>query len=71
MPAQRGAALDAAACDPGLDVAAGQGPAAAAVIVGLVGVQIARALARSVPGLPDRWHGIDHLLQHHAVVLVG
>ena len=38
VPSQPGAALDAAAGDAGLDAAAGQGPAAAAMIVGLVDV---------------------------------
>jgi hypothetical protein len=45
VPPELGAALDPAPRDPGLDAAAGQSPAAAAVIVGLVGVQLGRPLS--------------------------
>ena len=70
VPPQPGAALDPAPRDAGLDVAAGQGTTAAAVIVGLVGVELAWPLARPAPGLPDRRHGVDHLLQHRTVMHV-
>ena len=71
VPSQPCTAVDAAARDPGLDAAAGQGPAAAAVIIGLVGMQLGRSLTGSAPRLPDRRHGIDRLLHHHGVVPVG
>ncbi len=52
-------------------MAAGQGTTAAAMIISLVGVELAGPAPGWSPGLPDRWHGIDHLLQHDAVVDVG
>jgi hypothetical protein len=61
-PPQPGAAVDATACNPRLDATAGQGPAAAAVIVGLVGVQLAGSLSGPALGLPDSRYGIDDLL---------
>jgi hypothetical protein len=71
VPSELGAALDPTPRDPGLDAAAGQRAAAAAVIVALVGMKLGRALARSAPALPNGRHRIDHLFQHAAVVDVG
>lgn len=71
VPAQTLAALDAATGDAVLDATAGERLTAAAVIVGLVGVQPGRAFARSSPALADRRHSIHHRLEHPAVVHVG
>ena len=71
MPPKPCAALNAAAGDASLDVAAGQGATAAAMVVGFVGVELARSSSRRSPGLLDGRNGIDHLFQHPAVVDVG
>jgi hypothetical protein len=71
VPPKPCTALDTAPSDAGLDVAAGQSPTAAAMIVSLVGVELAGPSARWSPGLPDGRDGIDHLFQHDAVVNVG
>ncbi len=71
VSAQTGAALDAPSSNPGLDVPQPQGATAALVVVSLVGVELARPTPGWSPGLPDERHGIDYLLQHGAVVLVG
>jgi hypothetical protein len=71
VPAQTLAALDAAAGNAVLDPSAGESPTAAAVIVGLVGVQLRGPLARPTPALADRRDGIHDRLQHPAVVHVG
>ena len=46
------------------------GAAAAAAVVGLVGVQLGRALARPAGALPDRRHGVEQGLEEPAVVHV-
>ena len=71
VPPEPCTALDAVPCDAGLDVAAGQSPTAAAMIVSLVGVELAGPASRWSPGLPDRRHSIDDLFQDDAVVDVG
>ena len=71
VPPEPRTALDTAPSDARLNVAADQGTTAAAMIVRLVGVELAGPAPGWSPGLPDRRHGIDHLLQHDAVVNVG
>jgi hypothetical protein len=41
------------------------------MVVGFVGVELARSSSRRSPGLLDGRNGIDHLFQHPAVVDVG
>ncbi|MBP2233316.1 hypothetical protein J2847_006653, partial [Azospirillum agricola] len=53
------AALDAAAGDARDDGPLAQGPAAARIIVALVGVQFGRSALRSADALPDRRDGVD------------
>jgi len=53
-----------------LDATAGQRLTTAAVVVGLVGVQLRGPFARPPPALPDRPDGIHDCLQHPAVVHV-
>ncbi|SDM53216.1 hypothetical protein SAMN05216360_102359 [Methylobacterium phyllostachyos] len=61
-------ALDPAPGDAGLDAAAGQRLTTAAVVVGLVGVQLRGTLARRSPARADRRDGIRDRLQHSAVM---
>ena len=68
VPARALAALDPAPGDARDDAALPAGTAAAAVVVGLVGVRLRRAPSGSAPRLADRRHGIERLLQHGAVV---
>jgi hypothetical protein len=63
VPAQALGALDARAGDPGRDASPRQAPAAAVVVVALVGVQLARPLARPAGALPDRRHGVEQRLE--------
>jgi hypothetical protein len=70
VPAQPFAALDPAPRDAGDDAALAAGAAAAAVVVAFIGVQLARASPRPAGALPDRRHGVEHRLQHGAVVHV-
>ena len=60
VPAKMGAALHAASRDPWLDPTGPALPAAASVIVALVGVQLVRALAwpTASPG-PHAWQGVQ------------
>ena len=71
VSAQTGAALDASSSDAGLNAPLPQRATAALVVVSFVGVELARPPPAWSPGLPDERHGIDHLLQHRAVMLVG
>jgi len=71
MPSETLAAVDTASCDTRDDATVAAGPAAARKIVGFVGVQLGRSSARPAPALADRRHGIEHRLQHPAVVDVG
>jgi len=71
VSSEMGAALDPAACDARGDAAGAALTTAAAMVVGLVGVE----LARPAPGTatmagPDRRHGIQGRGQHTAVVAV-
>jgi hypothetical protein len=70
VPAQAFAALDPATRDARDDAPLAAGAAAAGVIVPFVGVQLARAFAGPAGALPDRRHGVEHRLQHGAVVHV-
>jgi len=71
VPPEPCTALDAAPGDAGLDVAAGQSPTAAAMIISLVGMKLAGPASGWSPRLPDGRHSINDLLQHDAVVNVG
>ena len=71
VPPKPCTALDTAPSDAGLGVAAGQSATAAAMIVSLVGVELAGPAPGWSPGLPDGRDGIDHLFQHDAVMNVG
>src|SRR3954471_24741068 len=70
VPAQPLAALDPAPGDARDDAALPAGTAAAAVVVGLVGVQLLRAPSRPAARLAHRRHGVERLLEHGAVVRV-
>ena len=71
VSAQPGAAFDTPPGDAGLNAPPPQRATAAPVVVSLVGVELARSLARGSPALPDGRHGINHGLQHRAVMHVG
>ena len=59
VPAESLAAVQAASCSAGRDGAgAALGPAAA-MIVGLVGVELSWPLARSSPAVTHTWHGVE------------
>lgn len=69
--AQPLAALDATTCDPVFDPAPKAGATAAAVVIGLIGVQLVRPASGS-PGFScNRRHGIEQVLEGLAVVGVG
>ena len=69
--AQPLAAFDAAACDRMPDAAPEAGAAAAAMIIGLIGVQCVRPASGS-PGLScNRWHRVEQVLEGPAVVSIG
>ena len=72
MSAEAGAALDAAAGDARGDAADAAFPAAAAVVLGLVGVKLAQPLSwAAAMASPDLRHGVQGRSQHAAVVAVG
>ncbi len=71
VPPEPCAALDASPSDARLDMAAGQSPTAATMIISLVGVELAGPASGWSPRLPDGRYGIDHLFQYDAVVDVG
>lgn len=71
MFAQSLAALDAAARDPVFDPAPEAGAAAAAVVVGLVGMQFLRPAARPSRLAWDGRHSVDQILERPAVVSIG
>ena len=71
MAAQPLAGVDAFAGDAHPDVALGKRPATARDVVGLVGMQLVRALAAPAVGLLDRRDGIEQLLEDDRVVAVG
>ena len=68
VPAQALAAVHATPRDPRGDAALAAGAPAAAVVVRLVGVQLARPAARPPDALPDGRHRVEHRFQHPAVV---
>lgn len=63
--------LDTPSGNPALDAPLARCSAALGEVVCFVGVQLVRPLARSTAGALDRLNSIDHLLEHHRVVLVG
>jgi len=65
------ARVDPLARDADADVALAQGTATAGNVVGLVGVQLGRALAPPSIGLLDRGHGIEQIREDGAVVPIG
>jgi hypothetical protein len=69
--AQPLAALDATARDPVFDPAPEAGAAAAAMIIGLVGVQLVRPAARPARLARDGCYRVEQLLEGPAVVSVG
>ena len=71
MASQPLAALDSAPGDAMMDPTAGECLTTAAVVVGLVGVELRGPFPRSSPALADGWDGIHDRLQHPAVVNVG
>ena len=72
VPSQMGTAVHAATRDAGSDPTGSTFPAAAAVVVALVGMQLRWSLARppTVSG-PHARHRVQGRCQHHAVVAVG
>ena len=71
VPAQSFAAVDAPSGNAGLDGAFSAFAPAAVMVIGFVGVELARALARTSTTVAHTWHGIQGGCQHHAVVPVG
>jgi len=71
VPAEPLAALDAAPGDARLDPAAVTSTAAAAVVGGLIGVQLVRPLPGSAGLAADGRDGVEQFLEGHAVVDVG
>ena len=71
MPAQLVLALDALARNPHLDPALGQRLPAARDVVGLVGMQLGRTLARAAAWPLDRDDGIEQVLEHPRIMGVG
>ena len=71
MSAQSIAAVEAPSGNAGLDGAFPAFAPAAAMVIGLVGVELVRALARTSTTVAHAWHGIQSGCQHHAVVPVG
>src|SRR3954465_6854531 len=71
VTAEACARVDPLARDADADVALAQGAATAGNVVGLVGVQLGRALAPPSIGLLDRGHGIEQILEDGAVVPIG
>jgi hypothetical protein len=68
MTAKLLAGVEAPSGDAGLDLAAATSVAAAAVVIGLVGVQLVRPASRSAALAADRRDGVDQRLEWHAVV---
>lgn len=63
--------LDATARDPVFDPGPEAGATAAAMIMGLVGVQLVRPAARPARPAWDGWHRVEQLLERPAVAGVG
>jgi hypothetical protein len=63
--------LNATARDPVPDAAPEAGVAAAAMIIGFVGMQLVRPAARPARLAWDGWHGVEQVLEGPAVVRVG
>src|SRR5919199_703805 len=69
VPPQALGAFDATPGDAGDDAALAAFPAAAAVVVGLVGVQLARAMPGATAlARPDRRYSVQRRGEHAAVV---
>ena len=71
VSAQPFAAVYASPGNAGHDPALPAFAPAAVMVVGLVGVELVRALARTSTTVAHAWHGIQSGCQHHAVVPVG
>ncbi len=71
MSAEFLAAVDPTAGDAGLDPAPVARAAAAAVVIGLVGVQLAGALAGTPTLASDAWDSVEQGFERHAVVDIG
>jgi hypothetical protein len=71
VPAQLLARLDAPPCHTWRDGAGATLAPAPAMVVGLVRVELARALARPAPPMAHAWDGVQRRGQHHAVVAIG
>ena len=59
------ACLDAASCDPWLDLTTAAGVTAAAVVVSLVGVQLVWSASRSAAPAGDGRDGVKQVLERH------
>ena len=71
MPAEAFAGIDAFAGDADPDVTLGQGPAAAGIVVALVGMQLGGAFAPLASRRLDRRDGIEQRIEDHRVVAIG
>ena len=71
VSAQPFAAVYASPGNAGHDPALPAFAPAAVMVVGLVGVELVRALARTSTTVAHAWHGIQGGCQHHTVVPVG
>ncbi len=71
VPAQLFGAVHAPPGNAGRDPALPAFASAAVMVVGLVGVKLVRALARTSTTVAHAWHGIQSGCQHHAVVPIG
>jgi hypothetical protein len=68
MPSQTLAALDAAPGDTIADPSPAQGATAARQVIGFIGMELVRTLARPTPALAHRRHGVDQLFKEAAGV---
>lgn len=71
MSAQSFAAVYTSPGNAGLNPALPAFAPAAAMVIGLVGVELAGALARTATTVTHARHGIQSRCQHHAVVPIG
>ncbi len=71
MPTQALAGIGALARDADPDMAAGECPPAARIVVALVGMDLVRALAATAVRLPNGWDGIEQPLEDDRIVAIG
>src|SRR3954451_3893903 len=71
VTAEPGAGLDALACDARGDPSTFEGSPPFDGLVGLVGVELVRPLARRAGGLLDGRDGVDDIQEHRPLVHVG